>query len=64
MREVMAKHNLNLAERGERDEIKLSDSHSIFSPQTTKLRLPQLSLRVIPFEQTRLDDARQISRLK
>jgi hypothetical protein len=26
MREVMAKHILNLAERGERDEIKLSDS--------------------------------------
>jgi hypothetical protein len=26
MRQVMAKHILNLAERGERDEIKLSDS--------------------------------------
>jgi hypothetical protein len=48
MREVMAKHIFNLAEHGERDESKLSNSAFQFSPRTTRLMPPQLAAARTP----------------
>jgi hypothetical protein len=53
MREVMAKHIFNLAEHGERDESKLSNSAFHFLPRTTRLTPPQLAAARTPGSERR-----------